>query len=63
MGKMSDRRRKAKKQKNKKAKMLKSLQLPKIRVPIPPVGSAFKSPKDYNRSENKKIIQKELLDE
>jgi len=62
MGKMSSRRRKASKAKKKFSKQLKSLDKPKMRIPVPPVGTAFKSKKEYNRSENKKIIQKVIID-
>lgn len=53
---MAERRRKKKKKKNKLAKLIKSLDFFKPRVPVPPTGSAFKSVKDYDRSNNKKII-------
>jgi len=60
MGKMAERRRKKKKKKSKLAKLIKSLNFMKPRIPIPPPGCAFKSKKDYDRSENKKIIDGEL---
>lgn len=60
MGKMSSRRRKAKKMKNKLAKFMKSLIKIKPRIPVAPAGSRFKSKKDYDRKENKKVVQKEL---
>lgn len=63
MGKMSKRKRKASKAKKKFKEALNNLQTPKIRIPVPPVGSAFKSKKDYDRSNNKKIIEKELKNE
>jgi len=60
MGKMSCRRRKAKKMKNKLAKLMKSLIKIKPRIPVAPAGSRFKSKKDYDRKENNKVINKEL---
>lgn len=60
MGKMLNRRRKASKASKKRSKRLKTLASPKIRVPVPPVGTVFKSKKDYKRSDTKKIIEKEL---
>ena len=62
MGKMSKRRRKKKKKKNSLAKFMESLSFFKPRMGITPVGYAFKSKKEYNRSENKKIIDNELDD-
>lgn len=61
MGKMSDRKRKGNRAKRKKAKALKSLELPKFRIPTPPAGKIFKSSKDYDRKDNQKIVQKEIL--
>lgn len=63
MSKMSDRRRKAKKKQNKKRKALKSLNNIKSRIPVPPPGYSFKSKKDYNRQDNKKIVDRELKGE
>ena len=62
MGKMADRRRKRKKNKKTISKLLESLKNITPRMLLPPIGSAFKSKKDYNRKDNKKIIKKELKD-
>jgi len=56
MSKMAKRRRKARKSKKTIAKLIESLKNIKIRGKIPPVGSAFKSIKDYNRKNNKKAV-------
>ena len=42
------------------SKLLKTLPELKKRIPIAPPNMAFKSKKDYNRSENKKAIKREL---
>lgn len=42
------------------SKLLKNIPDLKIRIPTSKGGYAFKSPKDYNRKENTKIIEKEL---
>lgn len=47
---------------NKTDKLLKLLKSIKPRIPIPRPGVAFKSKKDYNRSNNKKIIRQGLDD-
>lgn len=62
MGKMAKRRRKMKKNKKTIPKLLESLKNIKVRVPVPPVGTAFKSKKDYSRKNNKKAVE-EGLDE
>lgn len=38
---------------------MKSLSLLKLRIPIPPIGSIFKTNKDYDRKQNKRIIKRE----
>ena len=53
---MKDRNRKRKKL----SKLTTKLKPVKLRIPPPPVGHAFKSDKDYDRSKNKEIIKKEL---
>ena len=55
MSKMKKRRKR-----RKLSKLLKSLPKIKKRIPVPPPSKIFKSKKDYDRSENKKIIKKEL---
>lgn len=57
---MAKRRRKMKKCRKTLPKLLEILNNIKIRVPVPPVGAVFKSKKDYNRRNNKKIVEKEL---
>jgi hypothetical protein len=57
---MAKRRRKAKKNRKTIAKLMESLKNIKIRVKLPPVGSAFKSIKDYNRKNNKKAVDEGL---
>lgn len=44
------------------SKLLKSIQTIKKRIPTSKGGFAFKSQKDYDRKQNKKIIEKELND-
>ena len=44
------------------SKLLKSMKEIKKRIPTCKGGYAFKSPRDYDRKENKKIIDKELND-
>lgn len=44
------------------SKLLKNLEIPKKRLPTSKGGYAFKSKKDYDRKENKKIVEKELND-
>jgi hypothetical protein len=44
------------------SKLLKSIQDVKPRIPTCKGGHAFKSQKDYDRKNNKKIIEKELND-
>lgn len=44
------------------SKLMELLKNIKIRIPTPPTGSAFKSIKDYNRRNNKKL-EKEGLDD
>ena len=56
MNKMNKRNKK----RRKLSKLTKELKPLKKRIPVPPVGHAFKTKKDYDRSENKKIIEKEL---
>ena len=65
MSKMAKRRRTAKKNKKTMSKLLKSLKKAKtkVRCPVPPVGGAMKTKKDYNRQDSKKVIKKALLDE
>lgn len=60
MGKMAKRRRKAKKNKKTLAKLIESLKNIKIRVKLPPVGTAFRSKKDYDRRNNKKSVEEGL---
>ena len=61
MGKMSDRRRKKRKFKTKLSKLMKSLKdAIKIRIPYAKAGTAFKSPKDYNKKQNKEAIEKAM---
>ena len=60
MSKMAKRRRKRKKTCKTISNLMKLLENMKVRVPSPPVGVAFKSEKDYNRSKNKKIIKDDL---
>lgn len=60
MGKMAKRRRKMKKNRKTLPKLLELLKNIKIRVPSPPVGTAFKSKKAYNRRNNKKVAQEEM---
>lgn len=60
MGKMAKRRRKAKKNKKTLAKLIESLKNIKIRVKLPPVGTSFKSKKDYDRRNNKKSVEEGL---
>ena len=60
MGKMNDRRRRATKAKNKLKKRLKSLDSLPFRKPTAKAGWAFKSKKDYDRKQNKKIVDKEM---
>lgn len=45
-----------------KDKLLKLLKSIRPRIPVPRPGVAFKSKKDYNRSDNKTIIRRELND-
>lgn len=56
MSKMAKRRRKSKKKRKTIAKLMESLKNIKVRVLVPPVGTSFKSIKDYNRKDNKKAI-------
>ncbi|MHA1675726.1 MAG: hypothetical protein ACTSU6_00955 [Candidatus Njordarchaeales archaeon] len=64
MGKMSDRRRKRKKNKVSSSKLLELLQkITLIKAPTPPTGYAFKSKKDYDRKNNKKVVKKLLENE
>ena len=49
-----------KKKRRKLSKLLKKFTPPKTRKPNAPPAKIFKSPKDYDRSVNKKIIQKEI---
>lgn len=44
------------------SKLLKSIKEIKIRIPTCKGGYAFKSKKDYDRSQNSKIIEKQLND-
>jgi len=44
------------------SKLLKNIPELKQRIPTCKGGHAFKSKKDYNRKNNKKIIEKELND-
>lgn len=60
MGKMSERRRKKRKKLQQLAKYMKSLFTIKPRIPVAPPSITFKTKKDYNRSQNKKTISKEL---
>jgi hypothetical protein len=61
MGKMAKRRQKKKKAKKKLSELMNSGNFfQKPRVPVPPSTKAFKSKKDYDRSENKKVVEKEL---
>ena len=62
MAKMAKRRRKAKKNRKTLSNLMKKLKNIKIRVPIPPVGSRFKSIKDFNRQNNKLKAKKEVED-
>lgn len=64
MGKMQDRRRKAKKTKKSLHQLAQELKnTNKIqKAPTPPPGFAHKSKKDYNRKDNQKIINKALSD-
>ena len=48
-----------KKKRRKLSKLLKKFISPKIRIEIAPPTKVFKSIKDYKRSNNKKIIDKE----
>ena len=63
MGKVAERRRKAKKKRKTIANLIELLKNIKIRVKTPPTGHAFKSEKDYDRKRNKKIIKDSLNDE
>lgn len=62
MSKMAKRRKKAKKNKKTIANLIKSLKNIKMRIPTPPPGISFKSIRDYNRRNNKKIIKEEQHD-
>ena len=62
MSKIAKRRRKAKKSRKTVSNMMKILENMKPRVPVPPVGSAFSSIKDYDRRDNDKAVE-EGLDE
>lgn len=42
------------------SKLLKAMKEVKKRLPTCKGGYAFKSPKDYNRKENKEIVKREL---
>lgn len=44
------------------SKLLKELPELKKRIPTPPPTKFFKSKKDYDRSQNKKVIEKQLND-
>ena len=44
------------------SKLLKSMKEVKKRIPTCKGGFAFKSPKDYDRKDNKKAVEKELND-
>ena len=44
------------------SKLLKKTQEVKKRIPTCKGGWSFKSPKDYNRKNNKKIVESELND-
>lgn len=43
-----------------RSKKVKKIQKTGVRIPVPPPGYAHRSKKDYNRLENKKIINKEF---
>lgn len=61
MSKMAKRRQKKKKAKKKLSDLMKLGKFfNKPRVPVPPSTKAFKSKKDYKRSENKKVVEKAL---
>jgi hypothetical protein len=62
MSKMAKRRRKAKKSRKTIAKLIELLKNFKPRMALPPVGTSFKSIRDYNRKNNKKAV-KDGLDE
>ena len=55
MSKMSKKRKR-----RKLSKLLKSAKNPKKRIPIAPPRVVFKSKKDYDRKENKKIVRENL---
>ena len=55
MGKMTGRRKR-----RKLSKLLKSPKQLKKRIPTCKGGFAFKSKKDYNRAENKKVTKRDL---
>lgn len=62
MGKMNDRRRKARKAKKKITKQLKSLGKTPFRVPTALASFSFKSKLNYNRKHDKAAIEKGLKD-
>ena len=47
---------------SKRRKLLKSIKEFKKRIPTCKGGYAFKSPRDYDRKDNKKVVDKELND-
>lgn len=61
---MSNKKSKSQKRikRRKLSKLLKELPELKKRIPTPPPTKFFKSKKDYDRSQNKKIVEKELND-
>jgi hypothetical protein len=62
MSKLAKQQRKAKKEANTLPKLMKLLENIKIRVLTPRPGTAFRSIKDYNRNNNKKIAKDGLDD-
>lgn len=62
---MADRRRKAKKNKKTLSQLKQAVEsiAKNQKAPTPPPGFAHNSKKDYNRKDNKKIIEKALDDD